>query len=144
MSEVVVKGPFQRVCEDIRRLAPQCLVVERLLEDDRQPVGGQHRCPDPPLVGGDDSSNYFVHPSGETTVHSSSPSASSSDARHICELARELRHSCERFIPENRASSERTTILVVDDAPDMRDYLTARTSWRSANRTTRGTQSRCR
>jgi CheY-like chemotaxis protein len=114
----------ERFSDDIRRLASDCLTVERWLGVDHTSTGLQQ----PGVTG-----MLPTGPNGVSEMPCSHESIADlfPETERIHELARELRRTCERIVeavPSNTGTitqhaPRHPTVLVVDDIADTRDML---------------------
>jgi CheY-like chemotaxis protein len=114
----------ERFRDDIRRLASDCLTVERWLAGDHASTGLQQPGLTSKLPTGPNAASEI--PCSHESIADLFPGA-----ERIHELACELRRTCERIVetvPSNTGTiSQRAqrhpTVLVVDDIDDTRDLL---------------------
>jgi CheY-like chemotaxis protein len=123
MGEVLANASLEEFCNHLRRLASDCLTVERWLGADRASITSQQEAgPSPTLVGS--ALDRICRPT--------SPSGLFPETRRISALACELRRSCDQLVDDLRDGARadiqpgvrQRTILVVDDTADTCELLT--------------------
>lgn len=122
MGEGAAPGAIDRFCDDLRRLAQQCKVVERILRDVSTCASGTHEVNGFSDVDGDRA---------EGGLDSQALAECVPEAQHLSTLARDLRAVCERTIANlqgktsiGQSENGGHTVLVVDDNHDTREMLT--------------------
>lgn len=118
------ESAVERFCDDIRRLASDCLIVEQSLCPDHASTGLQQ--PGVTNILPTDLDGVSAIPSSHELIANLFP-----ETKRIRELACELRRTCERIVqgvPSNTGTTSQhaqhqPTILVVDDIADTRDLL---------------------